>query len=117
MLDTTVSEPEPVVRDDPPMMETPQVVVDRMFKRMVWCAGIPVFVGLIFYPLFYYLKVSMELEVPMWLVYMFQYIMFGGGLLGITYGIMSTSWDPTREGGVWGWTEFQANLAIVMKKK
>jgi hypothetical protein len=43
-----------------------------------------------------------------------QVFTFGGGLLGISYGILSTSWDPTREGSFWGLTEFKANLPIVL---
>ena len=39
-------------------------------------------------------------DFPMWIVYVSQNLTFGGGLLGITYGIMSTSWDPSREGTV-----------------
>jgi hypothetical protein len=39
----------------------------------------------------------------MWIVYVSQNLLFGGGLLGITYGIMSTSWDPSREGSVSIW--------------
>lgn len=41
-------------------------------------------------------------DFPMWIVYVSQNLTFGGGLLGITYGIMSTSWDPSREGTVCG---------------
>ncbi len=43
-----------------------------------------------------------------------QVLTFGGGLLGITYGAMSSSWDPAREGSALGWTELQANLAILL---
>jgi len=32
------------------------------------------------------------------------------------YGILSTSWDPRREGSFWGWTEVQANIAVLMDK-
>lgn len=47
-----------------------------------------------------HVQVVQKVEFPMWIVYGSQNLMFGGGLLGITYGIMSTSWDPTREGSV-----------------
>jgi hypothetical protein len=32
------------------------------------------------------------------------------------YGILSTSWDPRREGSLWGWTEVQANIALLLEK-
>jgi hypothetical protein len=45
---------------------------------------------------------AMGNDFPMWIVYVSQNLTFGGGLLGITYGIVSTSWDPDREGSVSG---------------
>jgi hypothetical protein len=41
------------------------------------------------------LQVVQKLEYPLWVVYVTQATMFGGGLLGITYGILSTSWPHT----------------------
>jgi hypothetical protein len=35
-----------------------QVVVDRMFSRVLVCAGLPVATGVLLFPLFWYLKVS-----------------------------------------------------------
>lgn len=44
----------------PVSMETPQVVVDRMFKRMLIFMGLPVATGLVLFPLFWYLKVMQQ---------------------------------------------------------
>ncbi|KAG2496725.1 hypothetical protein HYH03_005138 [Edaphochlamys debaryana] len=111
---------EPPAAPAPPrarvIRETPQVVADRMFSRIVLCSGIPVFTGMALLPVFYYLKVVMDIEAPLWLVYISQVLTFGGGLMGITYGAMSASWDPTREGSWLGLTEFQGNLAILLDK-
>ncbi|KAF8063793.1 PAM68 [Scenedesmus sp. PABB004] len=96
--------------------ETPQVVVDRMFRRVLTFAGAPVALGVVLFPLFWYLKVVAKVEYPLWVVYVTQATMFGGGLLGITYGILSTSWDPRREGTALGWTELQANLPILLSR-
>jgi len=98
-------------------VETPQAVVDRMFGRVLTFAGFPVVSALFFFPLFWYLKVVQKLEYPIWVVYVTSALAFGGGLLGITYGILSSSWDPRREGSFWGWTEFRANLAILLNKE
>eukprot|EP00878_Enallax_costatus_P008081 GHUV01008451.1.p1 GENE.GHUV01008451.1~~GHUV01008451.1.p1 ORF type:complete len:215 (+),score=64.19 GHUV01008451.1:196-840(+) len=100
----------------PARQETPQVVVDRMFKRVLTFAGLPVFAGLVLFPVFWYLRVVQKIEYPLWVVYVTQAMMFGGGLLGITYGILSTSWDPKREGSALGWTELQANLPILLNR-
>jgi hypothetical protein len=53
------------------------------------------------------LQVVQKVEYPIWVVYVTQAFMFGGGLAGISYGILSTSWDPRREGSALGWTELQ----------
>lgn len=53
-----------------------------------------------------------KIEYPIWVVYVTQAMMFGGGLLGISYGILSTSWDPRREGSALGWTELQVGCAV-----
>jgi hypothetical protein len=61
----------------------------------------------VLFPLFWYLRVVQKVEYPIWVVYVTQAFMFGGGLAGISYGILSTSWDPRREGSALGWTELQ----------
>ncbi|MEW5316993.1 MAG: hypothetical protein WDW38_008328 [Sanguina aurantia] len=98
-------------------VETPQVVIDRIFSRMVRFSVAPVSLGIALLGGFYYLKVGLKLEYPIWLVYVSQVFTFGGGLLGITYGVISASWDPSREGTFWGWTEFRANLPILLGSK
>ena len=94
---------------------TPQKVVDRMFIRMVVCAALPVILGVLSLPVFIYLKNTNE-DFPIWVVYIAQNIIWGGGLLGITYGIISTSWDPSREGSLLGFDEFKANLPVLLNK-
>jgi hypothetical protein len=39
------------------LTETPQVVVDRMFKRVITFAGLPVVTGMMLFPVFWYLRV------------------------------------------------------------
>lgn len=63
------------------------------------------------------LQVQLHVDYPMWLVLGTQSLTFGGGLLGITYGALSASWDASREGSAWGWTEFKANTAVLMSKE
>lgn len=94
----------------------PEQITDRMLRRMLAFSIGPVFLGFTLFPLFYYLKTSQGLDVPVWAVYLVQTMIFGGGLLGISYGILSSSWDPQREGSRLGWNEFQVNLPIVLER-
>jgi hypothetical protein len=36
-------------------------------------------------------------------------VTFGSAGAGITYGVLSASWDPLREGSLLGWKEAQLN--------
>ena len=36
--------------------------------------------------------------------------LFGLGVLGLSYGILSTSWDEDRVGTWWGWSDFVVNF-------
>lgn len=94
----------------------PSVVTDRMLKRIIVFAGLPVFLGLTLLPLFYYLKVKQDIDLPSWVVYSIQSVTWGGGLAGISYGLLSASWEPRREGSALGWQEFQSNLPLVMDR-
>lgn len=54
-------------------------------------------------------------DIPNEAVFFVQSFVFGGGLLGITYGAVSASWSPTREGSFLGIDEFKENLGMLMK--
>jgi hypothetical protein len=104
------------IDDYDPTAAVPTIVTDRMLKRIIIFAGSPIFFGLTLLPLFYYLKIKHDLDIPTWIVYSIQSLAWGGGLAGISYGIVSTSWEPRREGSFLGWTEFQANLPLVLER-
>ncbi|KAK5812873.1 Protein PAM68, chloroplastic -like protein [Gossypium arboreum] len=90
----------------------PEVVTNRMISRMGFTVGIPLLVGLLFFPFFYYLKVGLKIDVPTWVPFIVSFIFFGTALLGVSYGIVSSSWDPLREGSVLGWNEAQKNWPV-----
>ena len=48
----------PPRRESDDQEEVPEVVNDRMLKRIIAFCGIPVFTGFLLFPFFYYLKVS-----------------------------------------------------------
>nr|AFK40696.1 unknown [Lotus japonicus] len=83
----------------------PEVVTNRMMSGMAFSVGIPLGIGLLFFPFFYYLKVGLKIDVPTWVPFIVSFIFYGSALLGVSYGIVSTSWDPLREGSLLGWNE------------
>ncbi|KAL4425387.1 hypothetical protein ABPG75_009403 [Micractinium tetrahymenae] len=94
----------------------PEAVTNRMLRRVILFMGAPVFTGILLFPFFYWLKVKQDVDLPSWVPYLASSLTFGGGLLGISYGIMSASWDPRREGSLLGWTEFQANVPLLLDR-
>lgn len=87
-----------------------------MFRRMLTFAGLPITAGLALLPAFYYAKKVAGVDLPTWVVYAVQSVAWGGGLLGITYGIVSASWDPAREGSALGLDEARANLGALVER-
>ncbi|CAL9077607.1 unnamed protein product [Musa acuminata var. zebrina] len=90
----------------------PEVVTNRMMRRMGVSIGIPLSLGLLFFPLFYYLKVVAKVDVPSWVPVLVSFFFFGASLLGVSYGIVSASWDPLREGSFLGWNEARRNWPV-----
>lgn len=96
--------------DGPPVDDVPDGLADRMLARMVGFAVVPLLVGFGFFPLFYYLKVVRDVAVPTWVVYIVTGFFFGGSLLGISYGALSTSPVEGGSGGVLGVDTFRRNF-------
>ncbi|KAG0456403.1 hypothetical protein HPP92_024191 [Vanilla planifolia] len=90
----------------------PEVVTNRMMRRMGLSVGIPLSIGLFFFPFFYYLKVVLKLDVPSWIPFFVSFFFFGASLIGVSYGIVSSSWDPLREGSLLGWNEARRNWPV-----
>ncbi|BBM97000.1 hypothetical protein MPTK1_1g02230 [Marchantia polymorpha subsp. ruderalis] len=93
----------------------PEVVTNRMLKRIALTVGVPLAVGVLFFPLFYYLKVVKKVDVPEWLPLLTSTLTFGTAGFGITYGVLSASWDPAREGSLLGWKEAQLNWPVFLE--
>jgi hypothetical protein len=55
----------------------PEVVTNRMLKRMGLTVGVPLIFGLGFFPMFWYLKVMKHLEIPNWIPYFVSIFTFG----------------------------------------
>mmetsp|Transcript_50641 Transcript_50641/g.94336 ORF Transcript_50641/g.94336 Transcript_50641/m.94336 type:complete len:211 (-) Transcript_50641:121-753(-) len=96
----------------------PEVVSNRMIQRIVTFAGLPLVSGFLVFPLFYYLKVLHDppIDIPGWAAGLASALTFGGAAVGISYGVLSASWDPSRSGSALGIDEFKQNVPIFMKR-
>ncbi|CAN6302171.1 unnamed protein product [Urochloa humidicola] len=90
----------------------PEVVTNRMMRRVGLSVGAPLALGVGFFPLFYYLKAVRKVDVPTWIPFGVSFVFFGAALLGVSYGIVSASWDPAREGSLLGWNEARRNWPV-----
>lgn len=91
----------------------PEVVTNRMLKRITFTVGIPFAIGIAFFGLYYYLKAVKKVDIPEWLPLFTSFLTFGSSGAGITYGVLSASWDPKREGSLLGWKEAQLNWPVL----
>ncbi|KAL5225922.1 hypothetical protein ABZP36_012561 [Zizania latifolia] len=98
--------------DDERDAAIPEVVTNRMMRRVGVSVGAPLAVGVAFFPAFYYLKTVAKVDVPTWIPFGVSFVFFGAALLGVSYGIVSASWDPAREGSLLGWNEARRNWPV-----
>lgn len=94
----------------------PQVVSDRILGRIVRFSGVPLLLGFASGPLAYYYKVSGKGELPKELLYTSGTLVFALAAAGISYGVLSASWDPRKPGSALGVEEFTTNLPIILDK-
>ncbi len=91
----------------------PEDVSRRMLRRMAVLSGAPVFLGVGVFFLAYYLQSRQIVEFPPIAVLLVTMGCFGLGVLGLTYGVLSASWD-SEPGSLVGLTEFKLNFGRVM---
>ena len=94
----------------------PQIVTDRMLSRVVRFSGIPMVLGFTTGPTYYYFaKINTQEWLEPWMFFAASTATFGLAFLGITYGVLSASWDPSREGSAVGVDEFKMNIPILFQ--
>ncbi len=91
-------------------MAIPQVVSQRMVRRVAWLCGVPTIVGISTLIVSYLLIIYADIKLPPLLVLLVNMGLFGLGVLGITYGVLSASWEEQRAGTLLGWSEFTTNF-------
>ncbi|MBD2359184.1 PAM68 family protein [Tolypothrix sp. FACHB-123] len=87
----------------------PKVVSQRMIRRVAAFCGIPTALGIATLIASYLLTIYTDIRLPPIAVLLVNMALFGLGVLGITYGVLSASWDEDRVGSWFGVAEFGTN--------
>lgn len=107
----TPEELEPVSPDAGVM---PQAVSDRMLRRVVPFAGLPVAGSVVLFGGFWFANTQLGYDLPPSIVAYSTQALLLLSFAGITYGVMSTSWDEGDEGSLLGFTEAARNTKMAL---
>jgi hypothetical protein len=80
-----------------------------MVWRMTLFCGVPSALGMLTF-IVSYLLVSNGTHLPPYAVFLVSLGWFGIGVLGLSYGVLSASWDEEVAGSRLGLTEFATNV-------
>jgi len=77
---------------------------------MLAFSGIPTALGVVTFFASYFLLVNDVVELPSYFVLFATLGCFGLGVVGLTYGVLSASWEEDRPGHWFGLDEFKVNF-------
>lgn len=81
-----------------------------MLRRMLIFSGLPTFLGVVIFFASYFLMIKGIASPPSYFVLLSTLGCFGLGVVGLTYGVLSASWDELRPGTRVGLEEFKVNF-------
>lgn len=87
----------------------PDDVSKRMARRMAAFCGIPSGLGMLTFVVSYVIVSQHWFKLPTVAVFLVSLGFFGLGVLGLSYGALSASWDEGRVGSWLGFEEFKVN--------
>ncbi|EKD05861.1 hypothetical protein SPLC1_S580100 [Arthrospira platensis C1] len=91
-------------------MTIPEVVSQRMVSRMVVLSGIPLLMAISTFVGSYFIVTNEIFPLPNTAVLLVSLGCFGLSVVGLSYGVLSASWDENLSGSFLGWQEFKINL-------
>lgn len=103
------TKPEHKATQSKESMAIPDAVSKRMVRRMALLCGIPSVLGIVTFFVSYLLVTQVGLKLPNAVVVLVSMGCFGLGVLGLSYGVLSASWDEEVPGTTLGWQEFKTN--------
>lgn len=88
----------------------PEVVSRRMIRRMALFCGVPTMLGISTFIVSYVVVTQELFKLPPTAVLLVSLGFFGLGVVGLSYGVLSASWDEDSVGSRLGWGEFRLNF-------
>jgi Photosynthesis affected mutant 68 len=88
----------------------PEAVSRRMIKRMLVFCGIPSLLGISTFIVSYLLVSNDIVALPNYAVVLVSMGFLGLGVVGLSYGVLSASWDEDAPGSPLGLSEFSVNF-------
>ncbi|XZO00891.1 MAG: PAM68 family protein [Microcoleus sp.] len=88
----------------------PEVVSKRMISRIAVFCGVPTLLGISTFFVSYLIVSKGLFDLPNTAVLLVSMGCFGLGVLGLSYGVLSASWDEEISGSILGWEEFKTNF-------
>jgi hypothetical protein len=104
------SESDRVASQNRQDLAIPEVVSSRMIRRMALLSGVPILLGVMTFVGSYYIVINDIFELPNTAVLLVSMGWFGLGVLGLSYGVISASWEEETSGSLVGWSEFTINF-------
>ncbi|MBC8122362.1 MAG: PAM68 family protein [Gemmatimonadaceae bacterium] len=87
----------------------PAAVNRRILGRILLLSGVPFLLAFTTLPVAYWLIKSQQFPLPNVAVLLVNLGFFGLSVFGITYGLLSASWEPSEKGTLLGIKEFKQN--------
>jgi hypothetical protein len=90
----------------------PDIVSNRMIRRVLVCCGIPILMGMSIFIGGYLAIVNHWFRIPNTVVLLTSMGCLGLSVVGLTYGILSACWDEEEDskGSLLGVAEFKVNF-------
>jgi len=88
----------------------PDEVNRRIIRRAAIFCGVPTGMGIATFIVSYILVIKHIVNLPTSAVVLLSMLFLGIGVVGLSYGAISASWDEGRIGSWWGGEEFKKNF-------
>ena len=106
---TPASKQEAENREKPTETAIPAIVSQRMLRRIAGFCGLPTTLGILTFIASYVVVSHNWFKLPNVAVVFVSMGFFGLGVLGLSYAVLSASWDEEIPGSPLGWNEFTLN--------